>query len=359
MNRMTRAALIAMLSTSCVACDPPQTGELDSFHMRIDGELVEFQVGSELAAGLEQASLLTLDGLVAFDDREAKRYDDAVDIGLFGGEDGRFLFVFSMPAQLGTGGTGAAELLVSRTQLPRAAEAHVRFERIDDDGARTTFRPGDPLNAFNEQPIQVTLSEDDDRLLLSFDRLELRDDCDNPLLIEDARIEARMRTTTSFEDMPRFAALGIDARQVEGITSLRLDDPDAPFNDLAPRTEAPRDGSTHYQVALVNACKTAPYSTITFAFDSATETTPGVYDFALLNVVAYRNRGDPERIDDDDQFTPNGGLIELIAVDEFLEFYALTPLELDLVGVDGEPVLDSSQDLFLGDNTYVKSFINR
>ncbi len=358
MNRLTVLAMafVSMLITSCVACDPPQTGELDSFHMRIDGELVEFQVGGELAAGLEQASVLTLDGLVAFDDRLAKRYDDAVDIGLFGGEAGKFLFAFSMPEELDAG-----ELLVTRTQLPRAAEAHLRFDRIGDDGARTTFRPLNPLDALIAQPIQVTLSDDDDRLLsLSFDRLELADDCDNRLLIEDARIEARARTTTSFEDIPRFADLGIDPQQVEGTSIWRIDEADAPFVDLFPRTEAPRDGSTRYEVTVVNACNTAPYNSITFAFQALTQSTPGIYDIAEMEIIAYRNRGDPERLDDDDQFWQNSGRLEILSSDEFFEFYVVDRLELVHMILDGpEPVIDSTQDLYLADNTYVKAFINR
>ncbi len=338
---------VALLVVAALACTPEkQDPDNDSFRMTIDGTLVEFEVVAELAQEVQEQKLDELDGLVAFDDRETKRYDDANDIGIYGGELGEFTFGVSMPEEIGTG-----TLTINRSQLYRAAEPWVRFSRTED-GARNHYFPR------NGQAIDVSIAEDG-RLAVTFDRIEVVDDCDNPVILEGGAVDGKMLDTVIFEDFPLFADFDIDPRQVEGFSTIVTDQ--GPFTDLFPLTFAPGGGITSYDLILTNLCPTSTMGNFNVSFEEANQVTPGIYDVADLFVLAGRPAGDPADPTDDDLFLGMAGTIELLSFDEaFLELRITETIDLvHVVIVNDQLELDDTQHMTVDAGGTVKSLIER
>jgi hypothetical protein len=338
-------SVVVVVAAAGAGCEVrKQNPDNDGYSIVVDGTRFEAEFVADISEAARTLDLHQLDAVSAFDDRTAKRYDDAADIGIFARRLDDFVLFFTAPDEAGLG-----DVVVNRSELFRAGEPFVTFSRVVG-GARKDFRPKDGQT--------VHLAVADGRLALSFDRLEMVDACDEPLLLEDGHIDARMLDSI-IGDMPTLAELDVDPRQVEGSAQLVTDD--GAFNDLVPVVAPPAAGAPYYDVELFNNCESADVVSLTISFDDGTQTAPGRYAASDLFIAGTTRAGDPANLQDDDQFLrTGGGTVDLVSLDDDTLALAITaPVDLVHMVPQGNGfVVDDTRHIVIQSGT-VRSFIRR
>jgi hypothetical protein len=308
----------------------------DTLVFDLDGEHQEIITIDDIAAVKESGNIEELEGAFAVNDTLGdKKYMEPMDFVMHASHFSEWSLLFSLPEELGNG-THA----LNRSLLPRAAEPYLSLVVLNADGSKRRFLPVDGSS--------IDVEVKDGRLLLSWDRIELVDECGAPAVMENGTANLQLLSSLAQESFPTYPDENT-ALQVEG--SIVYENNRGPFADLAPFVAPPDASDPEWFLSAINLCTTQPDRVDAVNLSFPVGTSPGEKSLADLFGFATVLDDAGETI-----LMPfSGGTINITRFDEdggFLELDVTAPLQTsgafrivddELVEVSGvAPVVISS-----------------